>query len=103
MRFFLHRRTLVTGGSSGIGLAVAHRLVRSGARVAVAARDPERLAGAVRELRESAAAGAEVLPLPMDVARRDDAKPAAPEARKSARSAAAKKTRGTASPAGSTR
>jgi NAD(P)-dependent dehydrogenase (short-subunit alcohol dehydrogenase family) len=33
-------RALVTGGSAGIGLATAHRLVAGGARVAIASRDP---------------------------------------------------------------
>ena len=33
-------RALVTGGSAGIGLATARRLVAGGARVAIASRDP---------------------------------------------------------------
>ena len=38
------RAYLVTGGSDGLGLALAQRLVLEGARVAVCGRDPERLA-----------------------------------------------------------
>lgn len=38
---------LVTGGTAGIGMAVAARLFREGARVAVCGRDPGRLAAAV--------------------------------------------------------
>jgi NAD(P)-dependent dehydrogenase (short-subunit alcohol dehydrogenase family) len=41
---------LVTGGSSGIGYAIAAALGRAGSRVVVVARDAERLAGAVEDL-----------------------------------------------------
>ena len=37
------RRVLIIGGSSGIGRAVAHRAAKSGARVVVAGRDPQRI------------------------------------------------------------
>jgi 3-oxoacyl-[acyl-carrier protein] reductase len=43
---------LVIGGSSGIGLATARRLVEEGARVTLAARDARRLETAARELLE---------------------------------------------------
>lgn len=43
-------RALVTGGSSGIGLACARRLVQDGAQVTIAARNTERLAQAVAQL-----------------------------------------------------
>ena len=39
-------RALIVGGSSGIGLATAHVLVRDGATVTLAARSEERLAAA---------------------------------------------------------
>ncbi|MGI5215705.1 SDR family NAD(P)-dependent oxidoreductase [Plantactinospora sp. CA-290183] len=39
---------LVTGASSGIGTAAAHRLARAGARVFLTGRDPQRLAAAAR-------------------------------------------------------
>lgn len=44
------RVALVTGGASGLGLAIARGLARCGARVVVASRDEERVAEAVREL-----------------------------------------------------
>ncbi len=40
------KRTLVTGGTSGIGLATAKRFVEEGARVAVTGSSPEALAAA---------------------------------------------------------
>lgn len=44
------KRALVTGGSRGIGKAVARVLAQEGARVALLARDPERLQRAAAEL-----------------------------------------------------
>ncbi|MGV9786713.1 SDR family NAD(P)-dependent oxidoreductase [Streptomyces sp. NPDC003435] len=41
---------VITGGTSGIGLAIAHRFVREGARVFVTGRDARRLEEAVAEL-----------------------------------------------------
>lgn len=45
------RTALVTGGSRGIGFAVARRLLDEGARVAICGRDPARLEEAAAELR----------------------------------------------------
>ena len=44
------RRALVTGGSMGIGKAVAVALAAEGCRVAIAARGKEALAQAVTEI-----------------------------------------------------
>jgi NAD(P)-dependent dehydrogenase (short-subunit alcohol dehydrogenase family) len=44
------KRALVTGGSRGIGKAVARVLAREGAQVAIAARDAERLAAAATDI-----------------------------------------------------
>jgi NAD(P)-dependent dehydrogenase (short-subunit alcohol dehydrogenase family) len=55
---------IVTGGSDGLGAATARALVREGARVAICARQPERLEAAALSLRE---AGGEVLAHPADV------------------------------------
>jgi NAD(P)-dependent dehydrogenase (short-subunit alcohol dehydrogenase family) len=45
------RAALITGASSGIGLAIAHLLGEEGHRLTVAARRPDKLAGAAEELR----------------------------------------------------
>ena len=45
-----HKRALVTGGSRGIGKAIARALALEGAEVAILARDPERLAATALEL-----------------------------------------------------
>lgn len=47
---------MITGGTSGIGLACAELLAESGARVALAARQPERLAEAARKVSEKGVA-----------------------------------------------
>jgi NAD(P)-dependent dehydrogenase (short-subunit alcohol dehydrogenase family) len=60
---------LVTGGSSGIGLATARVLCRAGAKVAIAARDPARGEAAAQALRQE---GGEVLFVPVDVSRGQD-------------------------------
>lgn len=61
------RVALVTGASSGLGRHFARTLARAGARVAVAARRTDALAGLVDEIR---AEGRDALAVPMDVARR---------------------------------
>ena len=59
----------ITGGSSGLGRALAAQLVGEGASVALMARDSERLKRTAEELRE---AGGDVLELPGDVRRVKD-------------------------------
>jgi NAD(P)-dependent dehydrogenase (short-subunit alcohol dehydrogenase family) len=50
---FAGKAALVTGGTSGIGLAAARRLAEEGAAVLVLGRDETRLAGAVASLRSA--------------------------------------------------
>jgi short-subunit dehydrogenase len=47
------KRVLITGGSSGIGLALAHALLRSGATVVITGRRVDTLAKAVQELKQT--------------------------------------------------
>ena len=56
---------LVTGASQGIGRATSLALAEAGAKVAIAARNTEKLASLAAEI---AAAGGEALSVPMDVA-----------------------------------
>src|SRR5713101_4171898 len=57
---------LVTGGSRGIGLAIARRLMRLKARVAICARDAATLRAAAERLSHE---GGEVFPFPADLRR----------------------------------
>jgi 3-oxoacyl-[acyl-carrier protein] reductase len=57
---------LITGASRGIGLAIAHRLGKLGARISICARDMARLDQAASALRSE---GIETLALQADVAR----------------------------------
>lgn len=56
---------VITGGTAGVGRAVARQFAQAGMRVAVLARDPERLEATRRELEE---AGAQALAIATDVA-----------------------------------
>jgi NAD(P)-dependent dehydrogenase (short-subunit alcohol dehydrogenase family) len=60
---------LITGGTDGLGAALAGRLVEEGARVAVCGRDPGRLAATEQRLR---AAGGDALAVQADVTRVPD-------------------------------
>jgi NADP-dependent 3-hydroxy acid dehydrogenase YdfG len=67
---------LVTGANSGIGAAIARELAKAGLKVALAARDPERLAKVEGEIRT---AGGTCAPFPVDL-RNSDGIPALFEA-----------------------
>jgi NAD(P)-dependent dehydrogenase (short-subunit alcohol dehydrogenase family) len=62
------RRAIVTGGSLGIGKAIARELAREGADVAIVARTKDTLEAAAREL--AAETGRRVIPLAADVTSR---------------------------------
>jgi 3-oxoacyl-[acyl-carrier protein] reductase len=64
------RVAIVTGGSRGIGRAVATLLAQEGAAVVLSGRDPERLAAVTRAIEEF---GGDALGLVADVGSRDDA------------------------------
>lgn len=63
-------QALITGGSSGIGLALAAGLVREGHAVSLLARDPRKLAAAHERIR-ALAPSAQVLTYSVDVGDRD--------------------------------
>jgi NAD(P)-dependent dehydrogenase (short-subunit alcohol dehydrogenase family) len=72
------RGAVVTGGSSGIGRAIALALGKAGARVVIIARNPANLSDAVAELTEAGCAAASVS---ADLGDRADLARAADEAR----------------------
>jgi NAD(P)-dependent dehydrogenase (short-subunit alcohol dehydrogenase family) len=57
---FSGKVAVITGGSSGIGLATAQRLGAEGARVAISGREPARLAAAAHAIGNAAAIPADV-------------------------------------------
>jgi NAD(P)-dependent dehydrogenase (short-subunit alcohol dehydrogenase family) len=63
----------ITGGSRGLGFLLAREFCARGARVAIAARDPEALDRAAQHLRQL---GGEVLPIPADMTIREEAQSA---------------------------
>jgi len=67
----VERAALITGGSSGIGLAIARALGRDGYGLTVAARRPDKLEAAVQGLRDE---GLEVIPVAANMADEDEIK-----------------------------
>jgi 3-oxoacyl-[acyl-carrier protein] reductase len=61
------RRAIVTGGSKGLGQAIAAELVAEGAAVAICSRHADELAAAAEELLKQAAGAGTVLAMPCDV------------------------------------
>ena len=69
---FQDRTYLVTGGGSGIGKGVAAGLVAAGASVLIVGRNPDRLAGAVREIEQVAANGGSIRYEPADITNEEE-------------------------------
>ncbi len=65
---------VITGASAGVGRATTRKFARSGARIGLIARDPERLEATKREVENL---GGEALVLPLDVANADSVEDAA--------------------------
>jgi 3-dehydrosphinganine reductase len=65
------KRAFITGGSSGIGLALARKLAAAGAQVAIAARGVDALEAARLELQGLAPEGVTVRAYPLDVGDRE--------------------------------
>ena len=68
MRGLAGKRVLISGGSSGIGLAAAQRFLEEGARVFLCGLDPDEVDAAVSELAEFGTAAG----IAADVSREDD-------------------------------
>lgn len=67
--FFINKVVIVTGSSSGIGLATAQLLAEKGAKIVLAARNKEKLDKIVNELKEK---GADVIAVKTDVSSEQD-------------------------------
>ncbi|HEY3653401.1 MAG TPA: SDR family oxidoreductase [Steroidobacteraceae bacterium] len=76
MKLFAGKTVLVTGGSRGIGLAIALRLARDGANIAIAAKTSKpnaKLPGTIyTAAAEVDAAGGNALPIQMDLRNEDE-------------------------------
>lgn len=70
---FEDRTYLVTGGGSGIGKGVAAGLVAAGASVMIVGRNPDRLAGAVKEIESSAPGSGSIRYEPADITNEEEA------------------------------
>lgn len=69
MGYWQNKVAIVTGGSQGLGRAIATALVRRGAKVVIAARTADKLEAVADELRR---AGGDVLAVPTDVTKDED-------------------------------
>ena len=65
------RAALITGGSSGIGLAIARALGEDGYVVTISARRPDKLEAAARQLRDE---GIDAQAVPANMADEDEIK-----------------------------
>lgn len=71
--YYRNKSVLITGGSSGIGLALAKKLIVEGCKVFILSRQSTLLESALKELNRIAPGGSPaVVPLQADVTRRDE-------------------------------
>ena len=77
MSTYRDKKVFVTGGSSGIGKALALRLAAQGAHVAIAARSADKLEAALDEVK-TAGPGGTHLAVPLDVGNKAEVAAAAP-------------------------
>ena len=71
-KILAERSVIVTGGGSGLGLAMAKKFAAHGAKVTIAGRTLDRLESAAVEIREAAREGGDVHYLPTDVREPDE-------------------------------
>jgi short-subunit dehydrogenase len=69
MSYWRNKVAIVTGGSSGLGLAIAKELYSAGTTVVLAARDANRLEVATSEVRAAATEATTVVGIPCDITR----------------------------------
>jgi len=69
MAYWRNKVAIVTGGSSGLGLAIAKELYYAGANVVLAARDANRLEVAAKEVQGAATDVTTVVGIPCDITR----------------------------------
>ncbi|MFA6961574.1 MAG: SDR family oxidoreductase [Opitutaceae bacterium] len=67
-----HRHVFITGGSSGIGLALARQAAAVGARLSLVGRDPAKLAAAAASVRSTAPDAPEIVTVSADVSVESD-------------------------------
>ena len=78
MRYYQGKKVLITGGSSGIGRAAANLMASWGAEIAIAARNPDKIAETIAELQGRRPQG-RYIAFPLDIGDKGAVKAAAPQ------------------------
>jgi short-subunit dehydrogenase len=82
IRSYHGQGVIITGGSRGLGLALAERFLKEGANVALLARDEEELERARTLLHDRAGSGCEIYPIVADVTHPEELREALDKARR---------------------